>query len=82
MLLQPERIRGNQYTITADIWSLGLTIHEVASNRFPFPPEGEPPFGPIELLNYIVTMETPQLRDDVAQGVQWTKAIQDFLKKW
>jgi mitogen-activated protein kinase kinase len=63
------------------IWSLGLTIHEVAMNRFPFPPEGEPPLGPIELLTYIVAMDTPALSDNPEQGVKWTKAIQDFLRQ-
>jgi len=78
--MAPERIRGSRYTITADIWSLGLTIHEVAMNRFPFPPEGEPPLGPIELLTYIVAMRTPELKDDPEQGVKWTKSIQDFVR--
>lgn len=78
--MAPERIRGAKYTITADIWSLGLTIHEVAMNRFPFPPEGEPPLGPIELLTYIVAMETPAMQDDLSQGIKWTKAIQDFVR--
>ncbi|CAD6583755.1 MAG: Protein kinase C signaling pathway involved MAPKK protein [Cyphobasidiales sp. Tagirdzhanova-0007] len=78
--MAPERIRGSRYTITADIWSLGLTIHEVAMSRFPFPPEGEPPLGPIELLSYIIHMETPILTDEPGQGVKWTRAIQDFTR--
>ena len=51
-------------------------------NRFPFPPEGELPLGPIELLSYIVHMETPMLKDEASQGVKWTRAIQDFVKIW
>lgn len=51
-------------------------------NRFPFPPEGEPPLGPIELLTYIVAMDTPELKDDPEQGVKWTRAIQDFIRLW
>ena len=51
-------------------------------NRFPFPPEGEPPLGPIELLTYIVGMETPAMQDDLSQGIKWTKAIQDFVRLW
>jgi mitogen-activated protein kinase kinase len=77
--MAPERIRGLPYNITSDVWSLGLTILEVASNRFPFPPEGEPALGPIELLSYIVSMKTPELKDDQASGVKWTKAFKDFL---
>jgi mitogen-activated protein kinase kinase len=51
-------------------------------NRFPFPPEGEPPLGPIELLTYIVAMDTPAMQDDLSQGIKWTKAIQDFVRLW
>lgn len=77
--MAPERIRGLPYNITSDVWSLGLTILELASNRFPFPPEGEPALGPIDLLSYIVSMKTPELRDDEKSGVKWTKAFKDFL---
>jgi len=77
--MAPERIQGAKYTITSDVWSLGLTILEVAMNRFPFPPEGEPPLGPIELLTYIVRMDVPPLVDDEAEGVKWTKSIRDFI---
>lgn len=48
---QPERIQGAPYSWTSDIWSLGLTLAEIAMNRFPFPPEGEPPLGPIDLVS-------------------------------
>ncbi|UZJ52245.1 hypothetical protein CBS101457_001565 [Exobasidium rhododendri] len=78
--MAPERIRGLPYTITSDVWSLGLTILELASNRFPFPPEGEPALGPIDLLSYIVTMKVPELQDDAISGIKWTKAFKDFLE--
>lgn len=77
--MAPERIRGLPYNITSDVWSLGLTILEMASNRFPFPPEGEPALGPIDLLTYIVSMKTPELKDDDASGIKWTRAFKDFL---
>jgi len=78
--MAPERIQGAPYTITSDIWSVGLTIHELAANRFPFPPEGESqfPLGPIELLSYIVKLDPPVLQDD-AQAT-WTRALKDFLR--
>ena len=78
--MAPERIQGLSYTITSDIWSLGLSIHELAANRFPFPPDGEAQgaLGPIELLSYIVRYDAPVLVDD-AQA-KWTRAIKDFLR--
>lgn len=78
--MAPERIKGLPYTITSDVWSLGLTVLELASNRFPFPPEGEPPLGPIDLLSYVITMNVPELKDDPAAGVKWTKVFKDFLE--
>jgi mitogen-activated protein kinase kinase len=81
--MQPERIQGLSYSIKSDIWSLGLTLHEVAHNRFPFPPEGEPPLGgPIELLNFIVAQPVPRLIDSPEQRIVWTDGAQDFLAKW
>jgi hypothetical protein len=60
-----------------------LTLHEVAHNRFPFPPEGEPPLGgPIELLNFIVAQPVPRLIDSPEQRVVWTHGAQDFLAQW
>lgn len=79
--MAPERIKGLAYTITSDVWSLGLTILEVASNRFPFPAEGEPPLGPIDLLSYVVNMKVPELQDDEKAGVKWSRALRDFIER-
>ncbi|EEB06142.2 STE/STE7 protein kinase Pek1 [Schizosaccharomyces japonicus yFS275] len=76
--MAPERISGESYTISSDIWSLGLTLLEVASNRFPFPPEGEPPLMPIELLSYIINMPPPTLPEEA--GIQWSQAFRHFLQ--
>lgn len=78
--MAPERIKGLPYTITSDVWSLGLTVLELATNRFPFPAEGEPPLGPIDLLSYVINMEVPELKDDPAAGIRWTKMFRDFLE--
>lgn len=53
----------------------------MASNRFPFPPEGEPPLGPIDLLSYVLNMATPELQDDEVAGVKWSKAFKDFIDR-
>lgn len=34
--MAPERIQGGAYSITSDVWSVGLTIMELAIGRFPF----------------------------------------------
>lgn len=79
--MAPERIRGLAYTITSDVWSLGLTILEVASNRFPFPADGEPPLGPIDLLSYVVNMKVPELQDDEKAGIKWSRGLKDFIER-
>lgn len=34
--LQPERIQGAQYSVKSDVWSLGVSLIELALGRFPF----------------------------------------------
>nr|NP_001071954.1 mitogen-activated protein kinase kinase [Ciona intestinalis]BAE06544.1 mitogen-activated protein kinase kinase [Ciona intestinalis] len=36
--MAPERLQGSKYTILSDIWSLGLSLIEMAIGRFPIPP--------------------------------------------
>ena len=52
---------------------------EVAQNRFPLPPEGEPPLMPIELLQYIVINPVPDLRDEPHLNIIWTPSFRHFL---
>ena len=34
--MQPERIQGAQYTVKSDVWSLWISLIELALGRFPF----------------------------------------------
>lgn len=34
--MQPERIQGAQYTVKSDVWSLGISLIELALGHFPF----------------------------------------------
>ncbi|XP_053211827.1 dual specificity mitogen-activated protein kinase kinase 1-like isoform X2 [Panonychus citri] len=36
--MSPERLQGTHYTIQSDIWSLGLSLVEMAIGRYPVPP--------------------------------------------
>lgn len=68
------------FRITSDVWSLALTVLEVALNRFPFPGEGEPPLnGPIELFTYVMSMPPPALKDE--PGIKWSNAFRDYLRE-
>ena len=37
--MSPERIQGSSYSYDSDVWSLGITILELAMGSFPYPPE-------------------------------------------
>ncbi|CCG83220.1 MAP kinase kinase skh1/pek1 [Taphrina deformans PYCC 5710] len=78
--MAPERIQGQPYTVTSDVWSLGLTLMEVCINKFPFLESDNVPLMPIELLNIIVSQEPPELQDEPELGVKWSKSFRHFLK--
>ncbi|BGP20116.1 hypothetical protein JCM10213_000800 [Rhodosporidiobolus nylandii] len=40
--MSPERISGDPYTVKSDVWSLGISLVELAIGRFPFSSEDEP----------------------------------------
>ena len=42
---QPERLQGTVYSILSDIWSLGVSLVEMALGRYPIP---QPPQGELE----------------------------------
>lgn len=80
--MSPERIRGDPYSIRSDVWSTGLTILELARNKFPYPPD----LGPIELLSVIVNGDIPELEDeaqgpDGQPGAVWSQSMKDFVNR-
>eukprot|EP00794_Sanderia_malayensis_P010000 gene10000-11023_t len=62
--MSPERLQGTHYTIRSDIWSMGLSLVELALGRYPIPtpqqedydeifkipPDGPPYSGPSVIL--------------------------------
>lgn len=73
----------NEYRINADVWSMTLTVLEVALNRYPFPGENEAPLtGPFELLTYLINMDSNfKLQDEIDKGIKYTNAFRDFIKQ-
>lgn len=72
--MAPERIQGAKYSVKSDVWSLGLTLLELAIGRFPFDADGSAagtrasagPMGILDLLQKIVNEPAPRLPKNVA----------------
>ncbi|CAN6629210.1 hypothetical protein TRVA0_012S00694 [Trichomonascus vanleenenianus] len=58
--MSPERIQGAPYTVKSDVWSLGITLVELAIGKFPAPSIN----GIFELLQRIVNEAPPSLPQD------------------
>ncbi|KAK3682692.1 map kinase [Podospora appendiculata] len=81
--MAPERITGQSYTITSDVWSTGVTLLEVAQHRFPFPADGtemQPRAGLIDLLTYIVRQPIPKLKDEPTANIFWSNNFKYFIE--
>ncbi|OKL63020.1 hypothetical protein UA08_02040 [Talaromyces atroroseus] len=67
--MAPERIQGGAYTVRSDVWSVGLTVMELAVGRFPFDSSDSAagdrasagPMGILDLLQQIVHEPAPKL---------------------
>jgi len=73
--MSPERIKGSPYSVKSDVWSVGITLMELALGRFPLPGEGGE-LSIFELLQHIVHEDPPKLPVG-----QFPKDFEDFLEK-
>eukprot|EP00162_Nutomonas_longa_P015133 comp22211_c0_seq2/m.52475 comp22211_c0_seq2/g.52475 ORF comp22211_c0_seq2/g.52475 comp22211_c0_seq2/m.52475 type:complete len:358 (-) comp22211_c0_seq2:2-1075(-) len=55
--MSPERITGQNYSFSSDVWSLGLTLLECAIGHYPYPQ----PKGYIDLHQNIVSMDPVEI---------------------
>lgn len=76
--MAPERIMGKPYTVSCDVWSLGLTLLEVALGRFPYHIDNETPLGPIELLSLVLEYE-PHLEDVEEDDIYWSPSFKNLI---
>ncbi|KAL0080288.1 kinase-like domain-containing protein [Phycomyces blakesleeanus] len=76
--MSPERIMGSPYSVKSDVWSLGMTVMELALGRFPFPSDGRP-LSIFELLQHIVHEPVPSLP---VQPDKYPPEVVSFCKAW
>lgn len=64
--MAPERIVGEEYGLHSDVWSLGITLFEMAIGKFPYLSDSTRTASmlPIELLQCIVNEQPPVLPAD------------------
>ena len=69
--MSPERIQGAQYSVKSDVWSLGISLWELAVGHAPYRVAG----GVLDLLQQIVGEDPPKLPFD-------TVSFSATLKLW
>lgn len=87
--MSPERIKGAKYSVKSDVWSLGLTLLELAIGRFPFDSNdggagnraSTGPLGILDLLQKIVNEPAPRLPKNKAFPPSLEKIIERCLIK-
>ncbi|KAK2727902.1 hypothetical protein QYM36_008397 [Artemia franciscana] len=75
--MAPERIdplTGSGYDVRSDVWSLGMTLYELAIGRFPYPKWN----SVFEQLTQVVNGPAPQLQNNY-NGVEYTHEFVNFV---
>ncbi|KAI9840618.1 MAG: MAP kinase kinase (MEK) [Thelocarpon superellum] len=83
--MAPERIQGAKYSVKSDVWSVGLTLMELAIGRFPFDSSDAAagdrasagPTGILDLLQQIVHEPAPTLPKSDA----FPTILEDMIQK-
>ncbi|KAI9299949.1 kinase-like domain-containing protein [Cunninghamella echinulata] len=78
--MSPERILGSPYSVKSDVWSCGIMILELATGKFPFPPDGDTSLSIFEMLQHIVNEPVPTFPDDSSD--KYPPQLVDFVGQW
>lgn len=70
----PERVEGNAYTYSSDLWSIGISIFEMATGKHPYPETN----NPILLYEMIRYQPSPSLAGFSGMSLE----IVDFVNIW
>ncbi|KAF3854871.1 hypothetical protein F7725_022926 [Dissostichus mawsoni] len=91
--MSPERLQGTHYSVQSDIWSMGLSLVEMAIGRFPIPP---PDARELEQIFWLPSGRRGSLRRVLPKATAPRTArqhlhpscrdisseFQDFVNKW
>jgi mitogen-activated protein kinase kinase len=78
--MAPERIRGESqnalstytYTVSSDVWSVGLATLEIAIGKYPYPPETY--MNVFAQLTAIIHGDPPELPDTYSEAARdWVR---------
>ena len=69
--MSPERIRNQPYSYMSDIWSLGLSLQECATGRYPFQDNS----NCIEVAQTILDADIPEL------PARFSQPFREFVRK-
>lgn len=75
--MSPERINGQPYSFPADIWSLGLTLLECVTGRYPYDASG----GTIELMIQILEEDCPFFRSTEKGNPEISPDLMDLVSR-
>ncbi|XP_052793272.1 dual specificity mitogen-activated protein kinase kinase 5-like [Mya arenaria] len=73
--MAPERIKAENYGVPSEVWSLGVTLFELATGEFPFQ-EMVSKSNPGSMFNMILEGRTPVLPQDV-----FSPELSDFVAR-
>jgi mitogen-activated protein kinase kinase len=79
--MSPERIQGEKYTIKSDVWSVGMTLLELATGSFPFVNDRSDVVETLALLEWIVMEPSPKLPESEAFPKVMAEMIDRCLMK-
>lgn len=71
--MSPERLRGDKYDGTADIWSVGITIVELWNKKYPFSHVAD---TPISLLGELENLDFPRFLSRIGD---FSRPMTEFL---
>lgn len=77
--MSPERLLGDSYDATSDVWSLGLTLVELVVRRYPLERCAT---TPIDLVSELETLDVPSWLcslGDEGTGAGFSPLLRDFI---